>query len=428
MINKRKKSKIEIDDRNQFINKALYWAEQFTHYAYFNSNNYHFPHNPFKDFIAINAIKKVPFSNGENFKNLQEFIDNNQDYLIGHFTYDLKNEIEKLSSTNEQKTHFEPMSFFIPETVIWLKEEIIIESFKDPESILEDINKTLIPKDEIDSKKFISDTSKEDYVKTVKALKDHIVEGDIYEINYCHQFNADEIKIDPINTYLKLNHRSPAPFSALYKNKNNYLISASPERFIKKEKNNIISQPIKGTAPRSKNQRLDDKLKNDLQSNEKERAENMMIVDLVRNDLAKSCTSGSIKVEEMFGIYSFPLWHQMISTVTGQLKYDTQLIECIKNAFPMGSMTGAPKIKVMELIERYEVFKRNIYSGSIGYFLPNGDFDFNVIIRSLAYNAKEKKASFAVGGAITYDSDPEKEYEECLLKAQTFTTLFELIN
>ncbi|MEQ8572889.1 MAG: anthranilate synthase component I family protein, partial [Fulvivirga sp.] len=226
--------------------------------------------------------------------------------------------------------------------------------------------------------------------------------------------------------FRSLTKKSPTPFSTLYKNTEHYLICASPERFIKKEGSKLVSQPIKGTARRGSSEYEDEIIKQELRTNEKELAENMMIVDLVRNDLAKSCIPGSVKVEQMFGIYTFNQWHQMISTVTGQLKNEVKAIEAIKNAFPMGSMTGAPKIKVMELIEKYEVSKRGIYSGSVGYFSPNGDFDFNVVIRSLIYNSSTKNLSFQVGGAITYDSDANAEYEECLLKASAISSLFKI--
>jgi para-aminobenzoate synthetase component 1 len=151
---------------------------------------------------------------------------------------------------------------------------------------------------------------------------------------------------------------------------------------------------------------------------EKEKAENLMIVDLVRNDLARSSKTGSVKVEELFGIYSFSQVHQMISTVSSQIKETTSAVEAIKNAFPMGSMTGAPKVMAMELIEKYENTKRGLYSGAIGYFAPNSDFDFNVVIRSIQYNESKQYLNFEVGSAITYDSDANLEYEECLLKAQ----------
>ena len=212
---------------------------------------------------------------------------------------------------------------------------------------------------------------------------------------------------------------SPNPFSAFYKVAHNYLLCASPERYLKKVEDKIYSQPIKGTSKRELNNLIEDENnKMNLLNSEKERAENVMIVDLVRNDLSKICMEGSVKVEELFGIYSFPQVHQMISTISGDLKNDRDLADIFRATFPMGSMTGAPKKKVMELIELYEKTKRGIFSGALGYITPEGDFDFNVVIRSILYNSSDKYLSIQAGSAITFNSNAEKEYEECLLKIE----------
>jgi para-aminobenzoate synthetase component 1 len=212
--------------------------------------------------------------------------------------------------------------------------------------------------------------------------------------------------------------KSPTPFASYFKYDHQYLLCASPERFIKKSGDKLFSQPIKGTIKRGVDEAEDAQLKNELLHSEKELAENLMIVDLVRNDLARSSKTGSVNVDELFGIYSFKQVHQMISTVSSIIKNDTHIIDAIKHAFPMGSMTGAPKIMAMELIEKYETTKRGLYSGAIGYIAPNGDFDFNVVIRSLQYNAATKYLSYEVGSAITFDSIAEQEHDECLLKAK----------
>jgi len=259
------------------------------------------------------------------------------------------------------------------------------------------------------------------YLEKVKTIKHHIVEGDIYELNLCMEYYSDETHLSPLSCYWKLNQTSPMPFSVLQKIQEKYLLCASPERFIKKQGSQLISQPIKGTIRRVSNDQEDQILKHQLRYDEKELAENMMIVDLVRNDLARSAEPGSVKVEEMFGIYSFKYLHHMISTITSQLRTEVDPVDAIKFAFPMGSMTGTPKIKAMELIDHYEHSKRGIYSGAAGYFTPEGDFDFNVIIRSLMYDPINSILSFQVGSAITSDSIAEKEYQECLLKAQAIT-------
>jgi len=232
------------------------------------------------------------------------------------------------------------------------------------------------------------------------------------------EFFAEQALINPISVFQKLNSLSPMPFASLYKLEHKYLICCSPERFLKKSGSRIISQPIKGTARRDVDPKKDEQIKEELQNSEKERAENMMIVDLVRNDLAHSSKPGTTKVEEFFGIYTYNQVHQMISTISSELKDGLAFTEAIKNAFPMGSMTGAPKIKAMELIETYEESRRGLFSGAVGYITPEQDFDFNVVIRSVLYNAATKYLSFQTGSAITYDSVAEKEYEECLLKAK----------
>jgi para-aminobenzoate synthetase component 1 len=199
---------------------------------------------------------------------------------------------------------------------------------------------------------------------------------------------------------------------------NQYIISASPERFLAKRGRQLISQPIKGTAKRSANLAEDEQLKLSLKNHPKEQQENVMIVDLVRNDLTRSAVAGTVKVEELFGIYSFEQVHQMISTVTCLKADDVSDVEAIRNTFPMGSMTGAPKVNAMRLMEKYERSKRGVYSGAVGYFSPDGDFDFNVIIRTILYNAATQYLSFQVGSAITHSADAENEYQECLLKAK----------
>jgi para-aminobenzoate synthetase component 1 len=248
----------------------------------------------------------------------------------------------------------------------------------------------------------------------------------LYEVNFCQEFFCEHLQIDPVSLFEKLKRLSPAPFACFLRHNEKFLLCSSPERFLKKEKNKLIAQPIKGTIRRSESERdHDSQLKEQLRNDPKERAENVMIVDLMRNDLAKSSVPGTVKVEELFGIYTYPQVHQMISTVTSELRSDVHFVDAIRNAFPMGSMTGAPKIKAMQLIDHYEKTKRGLFSGSIGYITPDGDFDFNVVIRSMLYNRGNKYLSFQTGGAITYDSAAEKEYEESLLKAKAMMQILQ---
>ena len=268
-------------------------------------------------------------------------------------------------------------------------------------------------------------TSKQRYHRIFDALMSNINRGDIYEINYCQEYYAQDVSINPLQTFENLYDLSKAPFSVYFRLNDFYLMSASPERFVKKENLKLISQPIKGTRPRSSDATTDHRMKKELVNCQKEQSENVMIVDLVRNDLSKTAQKGSVKVEELFGIYSFKQVHQMISTISSKLTKETHWVDVIRSIFPMGSMTGAPKIRAMELIEENEDFKRGLYSGSVGYVTPHQDFDFNVVIRSILYNAKQKYVSFAVGSAITSKANFEQEYQECETKAKA---MLEVLN
>ncbi|HEY5967240.1 MAG TPA: anthranilate synthase component I family protein, partial [Chitinophagaceae bacterium] len=284
------------------------------------------------------------------------------------------------------------------------------------EEIMQDDQRIALHNDPVNIQQRVSKT---EYIETIGQLKKHILRGDCYEINYCMEFFAADAVVDPLSVYQRLSTTSPNPFSALYRLEDKWLICASPERFLKKEGSKILSQPIKGTSSRFlKDDKKDKRSKEELYASEKDRSENVMVVDLVRNDLARVCKEGTVKVDELFGIYSFPQVHQMISTVSGELKEEISFSEIIRSTFPMGSMTGAPKRRVMELIDQYERSGRGIFSGAVGYTTPENDFDFNVVIRSIMYNASEKYLSFMAGSGITFYSDAEKEYEECLLKAQ----------
>jgi para-aminobenzoate synthetase component 1 len=259
--------------------------------------------------------------------------------------------------------------------------------------------------------------TKDSYFNKFQKIHQHISQGDIYEMNFCQEFYAENINIDPLHVYQNLNQISQPPFATFLKLEDKYLLSASPERYIRKENTTIISQPIKGTSKRAIDIIEDEKLKSDLAVNEKERSENIMIVDLVRNDLSKTAVKGSVKVNELCKVYSFDQVHQMISTVTSEVLHTKNPVEVLRTTFPMGSMTGAPKVSAMKLIEDLEKTKRGLYSGSVGYFTPDNDFDFNVIIRSILYNKSNKYVSYSVGGAITAKSTADAEYQECLVKA-----------
>lgn len=393
------------------IPNKIYFKQQVLHYfanakniVFLNSNS-----SSTKSFIAIS-------DNNECDENSWQF---------GFISYDYKNQIEKLSSNHPDGIQFPEKHFFTPQLLFVLdgeKNEMHYNkehySSSEINTILNNITTYKLTDSVKQSITVKSRISKEDYLDKVAALKNHIQLGNIYEVNFCHEFYAEQVKINPIDYYFLLNEKSPTPFSCFVKHDDNYLLCASPERFIQKTGSKIISQPIKGTIKRGKDRQEDEQLKQILSQDPKERSENVMIVDLVRNDLSKIAQKDSVKVDELCGIYTFPQVHQMISTVRAELKENTTFEEIINALFPMGSMTGAPKISAMKLIEKYESTKRGIYSGTVGYITPEKNVDFNVVIRSITYNQSNNYLSFMVGGAITVLSVPKKEYEECLLKAK----------
>jgi len=410
---------ISIKDPQSFKQKTLQWASRFDVFSCLDSNSFADPYSKFDVMIAA-GVKAVLTSNvGTAFEQLQQFRKDHPNWVTGFFGYDLKNEIENLSSSNLDRLDFPDLYFFVPQYVIITRGNEIEIIADDPQHVFDAIEKQQ-PVSNIQTTdiNISSRFSKPEYLKAVEKIKGHINRGDIYVTNFCQEFFAENANIDPLAVFLKLNEISPNPFAALFKWKDNYIICASPERFLAKRGNKLISQPIKGTAKRGRDSAEDELIKQQLRNHAKELQENVMIVDLVRNDLTRSARQGTVKTGELFGIYSFEQVHQMISTITCELMEWITAVQAIKNTFPMGSMTGAPKISSMDLMERYERSKRGVYSGAIGYFGPDDDFDFNVVIRTVLYNQKEKYLSFQTGSAITYHADAEKEYEECMLKAQ----------
>jgi para-aminobenzoate synthetase component 1 len=375
--------------------------------------------------LAFGEGDKILTSSSNSIDELSNFVNSHSgSYIFGFLSYDLKNEIEKLTSLNHDGLNFPEVCFWIPKYVVKLRNEHFefVQGEKNSESIAF-LNYFL--EEETDQNfhrydfNFTPRISKEEYIEQVNKLKHHIQIGNIYEVNFCQEFYAENVSIEyPFDAYFKLNTITKAPFSCYFQMDDYSIFGGSPERFIKKEGTKLISEPIKGTSKRGLSENEDNELKQALISDPKERAENVMIVDLVRNDLSKIAKKNSVEVEELCQIYSFETVHQMISRISCEIESTTAFTDIIKATFPMGSMTGVPKIRAMELIEEHESFKRGVYSGSIGYIKPNGDFDFNVVIRSLLYNQKNNYLSCSVGGALTILSDPEKEYEECLVKVK----------
>jgi para-aminobenzoate synthetase component 1 len=408
---------INTEEIGAFKQKLLHWANSFAVCCCLDSNQYNDLYSQYDCLVAIDSTDELTARAGDAFRQLRSFYQVNKHWVFGLLSYELKNEIERLGSSHSDQLGFPDLFFFVPKYLIAIKDERITVLLGDP-SVINTISEYSISKHTIKPVLSIkSRIAKDDYIATVKKLQEHIKRGDVYEVNFCQEFFSENAQINPLAIYQSLNAVSPTPFAGFFKIYNRYILSATPERFLCKRGNKLVSQPIKGTAKRNIDPLKDEQVKSQLRSNLKEQAENVMIVDLVRNDLTKSAVKGTVKVDELFGIYTFPQVHQMISTVSCELDPSIHFIEAIKNTFPMGSMTGAPKIKAMELIDHYEHAKRGAFSGSFGCISPSGDFDFNVIIRSILYNADTQYLSFQVGGAITYAANAEEEYEECLLKA-----------
>jgi para-aminobenzoate synthetase component I len=423
-----------ISNTDEFKSQLLSWSEQHREIVFLDSNHYPLEHQNYECILAVDAFTSIKTDYHNAFDDLKQYQSITKDWLFGYLAYDLKNDTEDLVSNNQDFLLFPDLFFFQPKKLFLLKDnqlEICYLTMYDDE-IEDDI---ISIKSQITNHKYQSEVSilnainvtqripKEFYLEKVSEILKHIHYGTIYEANFCMEFFAHNANINTIETFEKLDAISEAPFAVYFKNDVHYLLSASPERYICKKGSTIISQPIKGTAKRYTTAELDEKSKRDLEQNPKERAENIMIVDLVRNDLSHTAEKGSVKVAELCKIYSFKQVHQMISTITSEVSHTTAPVDIIKTSFPMGSMTGAPKISAMKLIETYEETKRGLYSGAVGYFTPTGDFDFNVVIRSILYNAAADYVSFSVGSAITSASTPESEYEECLLKAKAMLTV-----
>ena len=423
----------QISDPSLFKEKISLWSQQFRELTILDSNSQSNENQLYKTYdfvVAVDAFTSIQTDFEKAFEDVYQYQSKSNDWLFGYLAYDLKNDVEHLQSQNFDGLGFSDLYFFQPKKIFLLKDttlEIQYLNMCDDE-IDSDFEEILNQEkgESQESKVTIQQRiSKENYLKKVNKMLAHILRGDIYEANFCMEFYAEEAVIAPYEVYKKLNEISDAPFSVYFKKNQQYLLSASPERYLKKENEKVISQPIKGTAKRNSNSELDKQNKIALLNNPKERSENIMIVDLVRNDLSQTATKGSVEVEELCEIYSFNQVHQMISTVVSNVSHTTSPVEILRTTFPMGSMTGAPKISAMKIIEELEETKRGLYSGAVGYFTPSGNFDFNVVIRSILYNSENQYLSFSVGSAITSEAIPENEYEECLLKAKA---MFEVLS
>jgi para-aminobenzoate synthetase component 1 len=420
-----------VSDFGQIKEKVLNWVQPFSTFCLLDNHQYQVEPHAVECLVAAGARRVLAVPAGKALASLQAFQQEKKSWLFGHLGYDLKNETEALTSKHTDRIGFPDLFFFEPEILLRLSEEQLVIEAGDPHTVyLQILDQS--SRDEVKKSTPVhiqQGFSREEYIGVIEALQRHITRGDCYEINFCQEFFAEKVNIDPLQVYRQLSAVSPNPFSAFYRTGDKWLICASPERFLKKTGRQLLSQPIKGTSRRIPGDQQADQLTKDaLYNSAKDRSENVMVVDLVRNDLSRVCKEGTVKVDELYGIYSFPQVHQMISTVSGELKEEADLHSILKATFPMGSMTGAPKKRVMQLIEQYEQTKRGIFSGALGYIDPEGDFDFNVVIRSIMYNQQEACLSFQAGSGITHYAVAADEWEECGLKAAAIINVLKRVS
>ncbi|HMT95085.1 MAG TPA: anthranilate synthase component I family protein [Ferruginibacter sp.] len=418
---------ISITHPGEFKHKLLSWANRFGIFCFLDHNGYPTDSPTFDYLLAAGTKRQLELTPQNPFQQLKDFFDERPCWLFGHLGYDLKNSLEDVNTSRPAFIDFGIGHFFEPEILIRVTgNQALIEGHNlNPNIIDEILHENPEQKQATGILSLQPLFSKQEYLTKIEKIKAHIQRGDCYELNFCQQFIAKNAYINPIQTFINLNAVSPNPYASFYKLNNRYCLTASPERFLKKTGQTLISQPIKGTAKRDPNNSfLDHQYKTNLLNSQKERSENVMIVDLVRNDLSRICKSGTVTVQELFGIYTFPQVFQMISSIRGELPPTAHWTDALKVCFPMGSMTGAPKKRVMELIDQYEEMGRGLFSGSIGYITPQADFDFNVVIRSIFYDQANHYLSYAAGGGITFYSIAQNEYEECLLKAAAIQQVF----
>ena len=412
--------KIYTEDHADLKIKMLNWANRFNIFILLDNNGYDFEEPAFDCMLAAGCTRSFSFTDKNAFASFQSFFDASPSWLFGHLGYNAAG--NAYTKTPVPDIDFGRGFFFEPEIIIRLSATglEVVKYKTDPNEIIQQIQEA---HSSVNTGMQVPDIrpliTKEEYLEEIKKLQAHIKRGDCYEINFCQQFYSREAELEPIAVYKSLTAISPAPFSAFYRLNEKYCMCASPERFLEKRGNLLVSQPIKGTSRRDRlNSEKDESNRNTLAGSPKDRTENVMITDLVRNDLSRVCEKNSVLVKELFGIYSFPQVHHMISTIEGKLAADKNFTQAIEACYPPGSMTGAPKKRVTELIEDAEKYDRGLFSGSLGYITPEGDLDLNVVIRSIFYDAEKNHLSFFAGSGITFYSNAEDEYDECMAKAE----------
>ena len=419
------------DEENSFILDSAMDEKKLGRYSFISSN-------PFK-VLKYKNTKKNPLDNLQN--ELNKYKVENNTHLpfiggaVGYLSYDLGNYIEKLPRTAIDDTnvydlyfgfynwvividHLESKTYIATPDLDIEKETNIIKNIekKINNAEINGIDSICYEEKEVEKTKLTSNFTKNEFENAVRKVQDYIRQGDIYQANLTQRFYG-KTTLSSYELYRDLRRFSPAPFGAFLNFEDSHILSNSPERFIKCVDRKVETRPIKGTRPRGKNKEEDLRLQEELRNSEKDRAELLMIVDLERNDIGRISKIGTVKVPELFVIEPYANVNHLVATVVGELDDDKDCVDAIKATFPGGSITGAPKIRSMEIIDELEPTQRNIYTGSIGYIGFNGDMDLNIAIRTII--KKDNNVYFQVGGGMTWDSNPADEYQETLDKAQS---------
>lgn len=360
---------------------------------------------------------------GSGFERLGTFLEQHGDWAFGHLAYGMGVEMEPVLAPGDDLLGWPALRFFVPRFVVqWKPEGILVHCRKE---------------DEVDAGRLVADlahpdtgaydtqlpaltfTGREEYLERAHELLSHIQRGDIYEVNYCLARTGVAQGLDPFAAFAALDRTLRAPHATFYRSGELYALCQSPERFVRIEDRTITGEPMKGTRPRHADASMDRALALELANDAKERSENIMAVDVMRHDMSRVAAPRSLHVPELCEVKSLPALHQMTSTVRARLREGLGTVDAIRSCFPMASMTGAPKKRAMQLIDAMEGTPRGLYSGALGYFTPNGDADFNVVIRTLLFDARSGAVSLTTGSALTAACDPAKEWEECELKARS---------
>lgn len=423
----RVKLEMAVIDVPKIKNQLIQWGNQFEHVVWLDSNAYPDSDKTYEAILAVDASKVFQSDSPDALNELKEYRKANKDWLFGYLSFNAGATTNPQQNTDREENllEFPKLSFFHPRKIFFIKEDSIeIHYASDKESEIEAdwkaINDVKV-QDYLQNKpnlQVASRLSKPEYLDKIQEIQAYIEQERITEINFCQEFYAHAKLENPLAVYQHLNEISKTPFASYVRMEEKHVLCASPERYLSNTDGRIKSQPIKGTAKRKEKTLEDRKIRLSLETDEKEVTENVIITEMIVDELYEVAEEGSVQITELCKAYSFKQVHQLISTIVCQLKPELDGVDAIKATYPMGSMTGIPKNNTLEIIDAIENFDRGLYSGGIGYFAPNDDFDFNVVIRSILYNAKNEYVSFAAGGAITALSNPENEYEEVKLKVK----------